>query len=122
MPTIVDAVYALVLLVITTVYEYAYFWPRFRAAVAVDRPDARTRAYRRTVAGEWTLTLIALSIWGATHRSWRDLGLTVPHGWRFAVGAFVVVLALALIGAQLRSVLRLSVEQRWRNDGLLAPP
>jgi membrane protease YdiL (CAAX protease family) len=112
MPTIVDAVYGFVLLFVTTVYEYTYFWPRFRAAVVADRPGTRTRAYRRALVGEWVLTLAALIIWAAAHRSWHDIGLTAPHGWRLAVGVLVVVLALTLIGLQLWPVLRLSVEQR----------
>jgi membrane protease YdiL (CAAX protease family) len=112
MPTIVDALYAVVLIVFTTVYEYKYFWPRFRAAVAADRPGARTRGYGQIVTIEWALTLCALAIWVRAHRTWRDIGLTIPHGWHLAVGVLVVLLALALLGLQFWSVLRLPVERR----------
>ncbi|HEY2377879.1 MAG TPA: CPBP family intramembrane glutamic endopeptidase [Gemmatimonadaceae bacterium] len=112
MPTFVDAVYAAVLIGFMTVYEYKYFWPQFRAAAIADRPGARTHFYRRIVAGEWILTFCALVIWARAHRTWDDIGLAMPHGWRLALGVLVVVLVLALFGAQLWSVLRLPVERR----------
>lgn len=112
MLTLVDAVYTVFLLVATTIYEYKYFWPRFRAAVAGDRPGARRKAYRRVMVGEWSLTLVALAIWLWARRAWFDLGLTMPHGWRLVAAIVIVLLVLALLGVQLLSVLRLPSERR----------
>ena len=51
--TVADYGFAFVLLVVASVYESAYFWPQFRAGVAAGDPEARTRAYRRGIIGQW---------------------------------------------------------------------
>jgi len=112
MPTIIDVVFAFVLLVAATVYEYKYFWPRFRSAVAGDKPGARAKAYLRIITGEWLLSLVALIIWERANRAWSDMGLTNPHGARLVIAIIIILLALALLGLQLWSVLRLPVERR----------
>jgi membrane protease YdiL (CAAX protease family) len=112
MPATVDYVFAVVVLVVTTVVEYVYFWPRFRADVAADRPGTRTRAYRRATAGQWLLTIVALAIWVGGHRPPEALGLTMPRGWPLAVAVTMVTLACALLGVQVWSVKRLSPDRR----------
>jgi CAAX protease family protein len=112
MPTIIDAIYAVLLLVVGTVYEFKYFWPRFRVAVAADRPGARTSGYQRVLIGEWAFAIAALIIWSAMGRIRQELGLTIPHGWRLLIAIVIVVLTLALFSLQLWSVVRLSVERR----------
>jgi len=49
-PTVLD-LGLVVLVVIASILEHVYFWPRFRAAVAAERPGARLWAYRRIVIG-----------------------------------------------------------------------
>lgn len=34
-PTLIDVVFAFLLLVVASIFEYVYFWPRFRADTAV---------------------------------------------------------------------------------------
>jgi CAAX protease family protein len=112
MPTLVDALFAFVLVVVASVLEYRYFWPRFRADTAAERPRARTRAYRRGLAAQWLFALGALWIWAAHHRSWSELGLAFPNGWRLALGMGFVIAAAALLALQLWSVLRLPIARR----------
>ena len=112
MPTLVDLVFASVLVVIASIFEYVYFWPRLRAAVAADRPGARRWAYVRVVIGEWAFALTAIAIWNEHGRPWRLIGLSLPHGWRMGIAIGFVVAALALIGLQLWSVLRLPIARR----------
>jgi uncharacterized protein len=112
MPTLVDAAFAFVLVVVASVLEYRYFWPRFRADIAAERPRVRTRAYRRGIAAQWLFTLGALGIWAAHHRSWSELGLAFPTGWHLVLGIGFVVAAAALLTVQLWSVLRLPVARR----------
>ncbi|HKA58456.1 MAG TPA: type II CAAX endopeptidase family protein [Gemmatimonadales bacterium] len=112
MPRAADVVFTVVLLAVASLYDYWYFWPRFRAAVAAGVADARTRAYRRAVAGGWLFGAGALAIWTLYARPWSDLRLGVPEGWRLALGICLVIASVGLLVLQLRSVARLSPEQR----------
>ena len=112
MPTTIDVVYAALLLVVGTVYEFKYFWPRFRIAVAADRPGARTGGYRRVLIGEWAFAIAALVIWSAMRRTRQELSLTTPDGWRLVIAVVIVGLTLALFSLQLWSLRRFSVEKR----------
>lgn len=111
-PALIDLVFAFLLLVVATIFEYLYFWPRFRADTAADRPGVRTQAYRRGALGQWGFALAALAIWGTHSRPWSALGFTVPNGWRAVLAATVALAGLALLSLQLWSVLRLSPQRR----------
>ena len=114
MPSLVDLVFVFALVVVASIFEYVYFWPRFRADVAAGKPSARLSAYRRGVAGEWAFTIVAIAIWTAFARPWSALRFALPHGWRLAVGLGFVFAAIALVVVQLWSVARLPVERRIR--------
>src|ERR1051325_7581185 len=101
MPGPMDWLFRFTLLVMATLYEYAYFWPRFRAGVAAGRADARPTAYRRGIIGQWLFAGTALVIWWANARPWPALRLAVPHGWRPAVAIGVVLAAIGLLVPQL---------------------
>jgi membrane protease YdiL (CAAX protease family) len=112
MPVAVDYVLAFLLLVVASILEYAYFWPRFRANVAAGVPGTRARGYRRGMLGQWAFTAAALWIWTSRERSWSALRLTLPHGWRLALGVGLAIAAVALLVLQLWSAARLTSEQR----------
>ena len=111
MPTLVDLGFV-VLVLLASILEHVYFWPRFRAAVAAERPGVRLWAYRRILIAEWAFALTPIAIWNAYARSWRAMGVSLPHGWRLGVAIGFVVAALALIVLQLWSVLRLPIARR----------
>jgi hypothetical protein len=112
MPGRVDLVFAFFLVVVASVVEYAYFWPRFRADVAAERPRTRARGYRRVIIGEWLFAFAAIAIWATRDRPWSSLRLSLPHGWRLAVSGLLVIASLALVLVQLSSVARLSAARR----------
>ncbi len=114
MPSLADVVFVVALVVAASVFEYVYFWPRFRAEVAAGKPSARVSAYRRGLAGEWAFTIAAIAIWVTFARPWSAMRLALPHGWRLAVGLVLVVIAVAFVILQLWSVARLPVERRVR--------
>ena len=114
MPALVDVVFAFALLVVASICEYAYFWPRVRADVAAGKPSARVSAYRRGVFGEWAFAIAAIAIWIAFARPWSAMRLGLPHGWRLAVGLLFVLAGVGLVVLQLWSVARLPVERRVR--------
>ena len=72
---------------------------------------SRARLYRRSMIELWVLTLIVLSWWLWTGRAATAVGLGVPSGWAFWIGAIVTIgLAIAL-GRQVATV-RSSAEAR----------
>lgn len=112
MPVAVDFVFAVLLVVVASLFEHFYFWPRFRADVAAHRPGARPRAYRRGLIGQWLFAGAAIAIWMAHGRPWTALRLSLPHGARLALGVAFVLAAVALMALQLWSAWRLSPERR----------
>jgi len=112
MASLTDVVFVFALVVVASVFEYAYFWPRVRADIAAGRPSARVSAYRRGVFGEWAFTIAALAIWTAFARPWSAMRLGLPHGWRLGVSVVFVLAAVGLVVLQLWSVARLPVERR----------
>ena len=112
MPVLADVVFAFLLLVAASIFEYVYFWPRFRAAVSEGQPGARRRGYQRGVIGQWLFAAGAMGIWVSHNRPWSDLRLVIPHGWRLALSIVLVAASVALLVLQLWSVLRLPQERR----------
>ena len=111
MPTRFD-LGVVVLVVVASILEHLFFWPRFHADVAAERPGVRPWAYRCIMIAEGALTLMAIAIWNQQGRPWRVMGFSIPNGWRSGVAIAFVVAAFALLVIQIRSVLRLSVARR----------
>ncbi len=109
---LVDWIYVVLLLVGASLYEYLYFWPRFRAAVAAGQLDARLRSYRRGVFGQWLFALTALAIWVTQGRSRDLLGMVQPEGWRLGLSIGIVLVSVGLVTLQLGSVARLAPDRR----------
>jgi membrane protease YdiL (CAAX protease family) len=112
MPDLIDLAFVLLLLVVASVFEYVYFWPRFRADTAADKPGTRLRAYRRAVIGQWLFAIGAIAIWVWNERAWSAMRFSIPHGWGLAAGIAFVAAGVALVGLQLWSVLRLPNARR----------
>lgn len=72
---------------------------------------SRARLYRRSMVELWLLTFVVLSWWLWSGRAATAIGLGVPSGWAFWIGAVVTIgLAIAL-GRQVATV-RSSEEAR----------
>src|SRR5215212_706448 len=109
----VDILFVLVLVVVTSLIEHYFFWPRFRTDIASGVRDARVRGYRRGVVAQWLFTFTAIAIWAAHGRPMGALRLTLPSSaWQLWLSAAFVLLMVAFVVLQLGSVLRLSPEHR----------
>lgn len=106
-----DIVLTVALLAVTSLVDYGYYWPRFRAALAAGDPAVRMRIYRLAL-GQWLWAAAAIAIWTLYARPWPDLGLSLPQGWRLALSIGYAIAATAFLALQLWSVARLSPEQR----------
>src|SRR3954470_13798282 len=99
MPTSIDFIYLILVTIVLMVVDRIVFFPRFKAAALANVPGARPRAYRRTAVAQWVLTAVALAIWIAGARSWRELGLVPPEGPRVWVSV-VIVAALGMVAVR----------------------
>ncbi|MDZ4830343.1 MAG: type II CAAX endopeptidase family protein [Phycisphaerae bacterium] len=101
MPNFIDHGLALLLVVIApplVVRQYR----RFVALVDSDGAPARRRAYWATTARQWFLVLIVVTLWLTTGRPFAALGVSVPSGVGFAIGAVLVAILASLFFVQLR--------------------
>jgi membrane protease YdiL (CAAX protease family) len=110
MPTPADIIFAVLFAVVIAGFEAAYFNKKFKKSVAEGVIDARPRAYRRALIGQWTIAAVAIALWVYEGRPWHDLGLTPPSGWRLVAGISVIAAMLAFTVNQLFTIRRLSPE------------
>jgi membrane protease YdiL (CAAX protease family) len=112
MPTPADFLFAFTLVVAASLFEHFVFWPRFRDDVTRGVQGARLGGYRRAIVGQSLFALTAIALWIAYHRTANQLRLTPPDGWRLGLSVGLVALMLALLGRQLRGIVRLPVARR----------
>ncbi len=98
MPTVVDHIFALLLVVGVPLYEARFSWPRMKKHnLAEAEPAARIRVYWGIMGPEWLLAVLALATWVYGQRPWAEIGFALEGGWRLwtSLGAAAAV-ALAL--------------------------
>lgn len=110
--TWIDAAFAFTLVVLASLFEHYWFWPRFKKSVATGEPMARIRGYRRGIIGQWLFTAGVLAMWVGFGRPFSALLLTEPAAWRIWVGIALIVATIVLAYLQLASVRRLPAERR----------
>jgi membrane protease YdiL (CAAX protease family) len=106
MPNVLDVLLMVVIAALLPMWSHVVSWPRHVRAVDAGDPRARSRVYVRTLIEEWALTLAAVALSIAGHRSLGALGLAPPAGWRawvgfglaFGYGALVLLQGRALAG------------------------
>jgi len=99
---------------IAVVYPLCFtldWYRRLRPQLETGRTDTRFRFYRRSMIELWLLTPVVLSWWLWSGRAVTAVGLGVPGGWAFWVGAIVVVAVATGLGLQV-AVVRSSAEAR----------
>ena len=94
MPTVVDHLFALLLVVGVPLYAARFSWPRMKKHdLAEAEPAARIRIYWGVMGPEWLLAVVTLAIWVYGQRPWAELGFGLQAGWRLwtGLGAAAVV-------------------------------
>jgi membrane protease YdiL (CAAX protease family) len=112
MPDSIDLVLVALLVTFDCVVWLFLIWPRVRPLMASGAAHARSRGYRVMIALQWLGTVLVLARWVNAHRSWTDLGLVLPTGWRVAAGAAPIVALGWLWFRQARAIAALSSEKR----------
>ena len=86
MPNGLDAALAVLFAAVWPLLEYFWLWPAHVRAVDAGDPRARSRAYVHTVVEQWLLAAAVLALALAFRRPAAWFGLTMPGGWRLALG------------------------------------
>jgi membrane protease YdiL (CAAX protease family) len=104
MPTAIDHVFALLLVVGVPLYAARFSWPRMKKHdLAAAEPAARIRIYWGVIGPEWLMVALALATWWYAQRPWGDFGLALRPGWRLWTGLGAAV--LVAIGLTVQYVL-----------------
>ncbi len=99
MPTLVDHIFAFLLVVAVPLYGARFAWPAMMRDLGPGGSEARIGLYWRNVGPQWLLTAGALGAWLHGDRPLVDLGFALPLDWRFGTG-----LAAGLGGAGVLAV------------------
>jgi membrane protease YdiL (CAAX protease family) len=87
MLTVWDHVLIVCVTILLPIHDLLFWYPRLLRAEPDRATRARSRAYLETMVIEWSLFTAALWLWSSQGRPWGDLGLSVPGGWGFWLGA-----------------------------------
>ena len=93
------------LMLLLTICEWRWYWPRVLRALARQEPGARLRVYRNILAGEWLLTAAVAFVWWHAGRPWEAFRLGAAPPLRVAIGFALAAAYAALAVAQGRAIL-----------------
>ena len=111
MPSLGDHLLVALIAVVYPLYFTLDWYRRLRPELETGGTHSRFRFYRRSMIELWLLTPVVLSWWLWSGRTVTAVGLGVPGGWAFWVGAIVVVALAIGLGLQVAAV-RSSAEAR----------
>src|SRR5262245_43814417 len=112
MPDSIDLALVVFLVILDCVVWFFLIWPSLGTFMASGVAGARSRGYRVIIALQWLGAVLVLARWVNAHRSWTDLGLVLPTGWRVAAGAAPIVALGWLWFRQARRITAMSSEKR----------
>ncbi|HUD96027.1 MAG TPA: hypothetical protein VMO24_00690, partial [Woeseiaceae bacterium] len=99
---VIDHVFILLLVLVQPVHGAAAF-RRYRARIESGQAENRRRLYTETLTLEWLALAGLILAWVILERPAASLGLIVPHGGGFWIGACVVLILAAFLVRSLRS-------------------
>ncbi len=79
-------------LLVATLVEWRWVWPRFLKRLASGASNVRVRFYRAAVLGQWLIALSFIAFWAWRGRPWRWILLGAPAWLRLGIGLLVSVL------------------------------
>lgn len=93
-----DALYV-ALIAVGLFVDSLVLWPRFLRRSQAEPARARVWLWSSTILLLWTLAAAGLALWMLKRRSWTELRLVAPHGWRI-LGTIGLLLAVAIFYAR----------------------
>jgi membrane protease YdiL (CAAX protease family) len=89
-----DALYVAFIAIGLSVDSFV-LWPSFLRRSEAEPARARVWLWSGTIVFLWTLVAVGVALWTLERRSWTELGLVTPHGWRI-VGTIGLLLVVAI--------------------------
>src|SRR5436190_8400267 len=89
-----DASYV-ALIAIGLIIDSFVLWPKFLRRSEAEPAGARVWVWSRAIVLLWTLVAAGVALWMLEQRSWTELRLVAPHGWRIP-GTIGLLLAVAI--------------------------
>jgi len=99
-----DASY-LSLIAVGLAIDSLVLWPFFLRRLEAEASRARVRLWSSAIVLLWTLVAAGIALWIVERRSWTELRLVAPHGWRL-LGTIGVLVAVALFYARSVATIR----------------
>jgi len=99
-----DASY-LSLIAVGLAIDSLVLWPNFLRHLEAEASRARVRLWSSAIVLLWTLVVAGIALWIVERRSWTELRLVAPHGWRL-LGTIGVLVAVALFYARSVATIR----------------
>jgi len=119
-----DALYV-ALIAIGLCVDSLVLWPRFLRRSEVEPARARVSLWSSSIVLLWTLVGCGLALWIVERRSWAELRLVAPHGWRI-LGTIGLLLAVAIFYARpvakIRRARRLKKQIKFANNAVKRAP
>jgi len=93
-----DALYVALIAIGLTIDSFV-LWPRFLRRSEAEPARARVWLWSSSIVLLWTLVAAGVALWMLERRSWTELRIVAPHGWRI-VGMIGLLLAVAIFYAR----------------------
>src|SRR5262245_42297408 len=100
---LLDHIFIAIILV-SSVIEWRWLWPRLLRAIASGNPGARLRYYRVGIIAEWLSMACILVAWMVQGRSWAVFRLGDAPPLRLGLGLLLVGAVTWLLWTQRRAV------------------
>lgn len=91
-------------LVLFSVVEWRWLWPRCVRAITSGDPAARARFYRGIVVSEWLFTACVVAVWMLQGRPWTGLHLELVFSLRLGLGLLLALTICGLLWLQRKAV------------------
>lgn len=99
-----DALYV-ALIAIGLFIDSLVLWPRFLRRSEAEPARARVWLWSSSIVILWTLVAAGVALWMFERRSWTELRLVAPRGWRI-LGTIVLLLAVVVFYARTVATIR----------------
>src|SRR5579862_10010676 len=89
----------LALVAVGLVANPTIFLPMFRRRSAQDQHKAKRWLWFTSLSCAWTFLALGIALWAYEGRTWRQIGLSTPEGWRL-LGSVVLILIVVAVYAR----------------------
>jgi membrane protease YdiL (CAAX protease family) len=98
-----DHIFVAAILVFSVV-EWRWLWPRMLRAITAGVPNARLRAYHGAIVSEWLFMACIIVAWAVQDRSWAVFRLGPGSPLRLGLGLMLAATVVCLLWLQRRAI------------------